>query len=105
MITVLSGGRRRSAGVVVWGGSRSVTLVPLSVVARTCPSHTPGCMAGWGGEGVADKGAGGEAAPRLLVTHSHQLRLETQFWCSALLCFSALLCSGALICSDNFIIR
>ena len=59
MITVLSGGRRWSAGVVVWGGSRSVTLVPLSVVARTCPSHTPGCMAGWGGEGVADKGAGG----------------------------------------------
>ena len=68
----------------------------------------PTLWAAWqdgGGEGVADKGAGGEAAPRLLVTHSHQLRLETQFWCSALLCFSALLCSGALICSDNFIIR
>ena len=44
------------------GGSRSVTLVPLSVVARTRPSHTPGCMAGWG-EGVADKGGGGRQHP------------------------------------------
>ena len=90
MITVLSGGRRRSAGVVVWGGSRSVTLVPLSVVARTCPSHTPGCMAGWGGEGVADKGVGG-GSTQVSVTHSQQLRLETQFWCSALLCFALVL--------------
>ena len=53
----------------------------------------PTLRAAWqdgGGEGVADKGVGG-GSTQVSVTHSQQLRLETQFWCSALLCFALVL--------------
>ena len=79
------------------GGSRSVTLVPLSVVARTRPSHTPGCMAGWGGKGllIREVGGGSTQASRdpLPAAQAGNTIL--------VLCFALVL----LVCSDNFIIR